>query len=150
MIRLRFADLEPLRRYMRMAWECRVLRTQIEKKARTTAGIYKISQRDIDAFHVPLPPQDEQEGILLEVERLLTVIAVAQAQVETNLKRAARLRQSILKRAFEGKLVPQDPSDEPANKLLERIRQQCAETNGSEKKKAPAKRRGKQTEEVVE
>lgn len=47
-----------------------------------------------------------------------------ETQVGADLKRAAHLRQSILKRAFEGQLVPQDPNDEPANKLLERIRQQ--------------------------
>jgi len=51
--------------------------------------------------------------------------------VAADLKRASRLRQSILKRAFAGRLVPQDPSDEPAAKLLERIRegQQVHEVN---------------------
>ena len=42
--------------------------------------------------------------------------------IEESLQKAEALRQSILKKAFEGRLVPQDPNDEPAEKLLERIR----------------------------
>ena len=71
---------------------------------------------------VPLPPLAEQKRIVTEVERRLSVIDELELQVEANLKRAERLRQAILKRAFEGKLVPQDPGDEPASVLLERIR----------------------------
>jgi type I restriction enzyme, S subunit len=58
------------------------------------------------------------------VERRLSVVAETEAQVEADLKRAERLRQSILKQAFAGRLVPQDPEDEPAGVLLERIRTQ--------------------------
>ena len=79
---------------------------------------------DVKEIIVPLPPLAEQRRIVAEVERRLSVVREAEKAVETNLKRIARLRQAILKRAFEGKLVPQDPSDEPAEVLLERIRKQ--------------------------
>ena len=71
---------------------------------------------------IPLPPLAEQRRIVAEVERRLSVIQQAEAAVKVNLARAERLRQSILKQAFSGKLVPQDPGDEPASALLERIR----------------------------
>jgi type I restriction enzyme S subunit len=71
----------------------------------------------------PLPPVHEQEQIVNEVEQRLSIIEEAEIQIEANLKRAARLRQSILKRAFEGKLVPQDPRDEQASVLLEHIQE---------------------------
>jgi type I restriction enzyme S subunit len=91
---------------------------------------------------IPLPPLAEQEESVAEIERRLSVVEEVEAQVEAGLKRAARLRQSILKQAFEGRLVPQDPSDEPAEALLERIRSERA---GSEKKSKNEKARGKNT-----
>ena len=72
----------------------------------------------------PFPPREEQSEIVARVEQAFSIIDEVDKQVEANLKRAARLRQGILKRAFEGRLLPQDPTDEPAEKLLERIRQQ--------------------------
>jgi type I restriction enzyme S subunit len=73
---------------------------------------------------IPLPSIGEQAKIVEEVQQQLSILDEIEAQVDANLKRAARLRQGILKRAFEGRLLPQDPTDEPAEKLLERIRQQ--------------------------
>ncbi len=69
-----------------------------------------------------LPPIAEQHQIVAEVEHRLSIVAGAEAQVDANLRRADRLRQSILKQAFSGRLVPQDSNDEPADVLLERIR----------------------------
>jgi type I restriction enzyme S subunit len=73
---------------------------------------------------VPLPPLTEQHRIVAEVERRLSLVAALEASVEAALARAGRLRQAVLKQAFEGRLVPQDPDDEPASVLLERIRAQ--------------------------
>jgi len=75
----------------------------------------------------PLPPLAalaEQRRIVLEVERRLSIADGVEKTVGQSLAQAERLRQSILKKAFEGRLVPQDASDEPAGVLLERIKQQ--------------------------
>jgi type I restriction enzyme S subunit len=86
-----------------------------------------ISQDRIRQIRIPLPPLNEISRISTEVERRLSVIGELEAQVEANLKRTDRLRQAILKRAFEGNLVPQDPDDEPAQVLLQKIRNQRIE-----------------------
>lgn len=64
----------------------------------------------------------EQERIVTEVSRQLTDADAVLAAVEHSQHRISRLRQSILKWAFEGKLVDQDPNDEPASVLLARIK----------------------------
>ena len=91
-------------------------------RAARGVGIHHLGAQRAESWMVALPPLAEQRRIVAEVERRLSVIQRTEAAVEANLTRAERLRQSILKQAFSGKLVPQDPSDEPASVLLERIR----------------------------
>ena len=62
---------------------------------------------DLKAIPLPLPPIEEQMVIVRELDESMSLIAKIEKQVEANLKRAERLRQSIFKKAFSGKLVPQ-------------------------------------------
>jgi type I restriction enzyme S subunit len=80
--------------------------------------------QDIRRFMIPLPPFVEQQIVVEEVERRLSIVEKLESVTEANLKRAERLRQSILKEAFLGRLVPQVSNDEPASVLLERIRKE--------------------------
>ena len=94
-----------------------------------TTNLASINLAVLSQFPIPIPPLAEQRRIVAEVERRLSVARQAEAAVEASLARAERLRQSILKQAFSGRLVPQDPNDEPASALLERIRAE-RETQG--------------------
>ena len=80
-----------------------------------------LNRKIIMSLAFPLPPYEEQRRIIAEVDRLLSIIQQFESTVVASLKRVGRLRQSILKRAFSGQLVPQDPEDEPASVLLESI-----------------------------
>jgi type I restriction enzyme S subunit len=116
-------------------------RKQAEALAVGTAHPH-INLGDVKAIQIPIPPAVEQMRITQEVERRLSLVEKLEAVVEVAQKRAAALRQSILKRAFEGKLVAQDPDDEPADVLLERIRGERAavSTNGNTAKRAVGKK----------
>jgi len=81
-----------------------------------------ISQGILRRLEVSVPPLEEQRRIVEEVEEHLSVIDAMRASIERAERRSAMLRRSILERAFRGELVPQDPSDEPASVLLDRIR----------------------------
>ncbi len=96
------------RRYMRIA--------------QITTNIAHLGAGRFAEIEFPLPPQSEQARIADEVERVMSTVEATMATVAFNLARLNRCRQSILGWAFEGRLVDQGPSDEPASALLTRIR----------------------------
>lgn len=84
-------------------------------------GRPRLNLGEIKSIPLPIPPLSEQKRIVAEVERRLSVADELESVLSANLQRAERLRQSILQQAFSGKLVSQDPDDEPASVLLGRI-----------------------------
>jgi len=73
---------------------------------------------------VRIPPLEEQKEIVNRIEKLFSLADHIEETVNSKLEESKVLRQSILKKAFEGKLVPQDPNDESAELLLEKIKKQ--------------------------
>lgn len=127
-------------------------RTFIERNAASSAGQHNISLSLIHRMPLPLPSTPEQAQIVAEVERCLSEAFKTEQLVGMSLNRAERLRQSILKRAFEGRLVPQDSNEEPVSALLARIqRSRMSQEAGSRKSgrlpqpKTGAARRGRST-----
>lgn len=85
-------------------------------------GRPRMNLGDLRRLHLPLPPIEEQRRIVEEVDRRLSFIEACERAVDLGLVRSSALRRSTLKAAFEGRLVPQDPTEDPAAVLLQRIR----------------------------
>ena len=107
--------------FLRLIWNSKIVRRQLESQARTTAGIYKVNQTMIGKISFPTPSPEDQDRLVQEMGQVREVVAGLNAGVSLAQERSKSLRRSILADAFSGRLVPQDPNDEPASALLERI-----------------------------
>lgn len=127
----------------------RRVRSQIEGLFVSTAGQKTISQGTLSSIDIPLPPLAEQRRIVAKIEALLERsgrvrealgnIARLGGNAQNELCLLDRLEQSILAKAFRGELVPQDPNDEPASVLLDRIRAERAAAGDKPKRGRRAK-----------
>jgi type I restriction enzyme S subunit len=90
----------------------------------------------------PMPPLEEQRRICMETERLLSVTGETEKACRLQVVKGHAIRNSILRDAFTGQLVPQDPNDEPASALLERIRAERVELSKKTVARRAAGKRG--------
>ncbi|GHV42280.1 hypothetical protein AGMMS49546_20360 [Spirochaetia bacterium] len=105
-------------------------RDQILSIASSTSGLYTLSINKIKSLKIPYCALSEQNKIVTAIESRLSVCDKIEQLIDENLIKADALRQSILKKAFEGRLIPQDPDDESAVVLLERIKAERSKKNG--------------------
>ena len=104
----------------------RTAKEDLERYAPATAQ-KNINLAILKDLAIPFPSLAEQNVIAQEINRHLSVADEVEKTITVELKRAEQLRQSILKKAFSGELVPQDSNDEPASVLLERIKTEKSE-----------------------
>ncbi len=111
------------------------------RAANVGTGVKHINVSMIKALLIPVPPLAEQHRIVERVNQLMPLVEeygdLEDAREELDAALPGRLRKSVLQMAVQGKLVPQDPADEPASVLLERIREQRRQLIVEKKMKAP-------------
>ncbi len=106
----------------------------LEYQGRTV--LPKINQAGLYSVPIPIPSLEEQKEIVRRVEERFKAIEAIEQNYQNAIQLLDRLDQATLAKAFRGQLVPQDPNDEPASVLLERIRAQRASQPPACKRKA--------------
>ena len=141
----RIARLRPykpiLPRYLQIVMQDPVYRDRFFSHETGNVGQGNVGMAAITVEPVAIAPLAEQHKIVSEFERLTSIIHALEQTIDLAFKKADRVRQSILKDAFEGKLVPQDPNDEPAELLLERIKLEHAKREAERQAEAKSNRK---------
>ena len=101
-----------------------------EARYKGTAGQQRVLSDYVQNKLVPLPPLNEQKRIVQKIQEALPIVRIygksQEALDKLNADLFDKLKKSVLQEAIQGKLIPQDPNDEPASKLLERIKEEKA------------------------
>ncbi|MGE5604723.1 MAG: restriction endonuclease subunit S [Bacteroidota bacterium] len=118
-IRPNKTKIEP--EFLNLSLRSYYIRLQIELEARSTSGVNNINGDEVRALRLNLPPLKEQQEIIRQAEKYLTLADKIEARCERTQTYLKKLTQSILSKAFRGELVPQDPNDEPASVLLKKL-----------------------------
>lgn len=111
-------------------------RESVEARLKTTAGQVGISGGQLKTVEISEPPLEEQRRRCDEIDRFTETANWSSSVIDSAILRSAALRRSILAAAFSGQLVAQDPFDEPASVLLERIAAERAGSKPSRKTSA--------------
>lgn len=111
-----------------------VVRKHINDNMVSSAGQNTVSQTTIKSIPIPLPHLPEQQEIVRRVDALFKKADEIEARYNRAKSFVDRLNQSILAKAFRGELVPQDPNDEPASVLLEKIKTEKGRLEEEKKK----------------
>lgn len=141
LMRLRIKDTEKLLpKFLLHFLNSGKARAYIEEKAKSTSGVNNINSEEISDLQIPVPTLAEQERIVAEIESRFERADALETAVDRALNDAEKLKQAVLKKAFSGELVPQNPDDEPASVLLARIRAARAAEQRANPKKGKQKR----------
>lgn len=112
MIRVRPDTAQLASDYLVTVWNSRSVRRQIERVARTTAGIYKVNQGDLSGIQVPLPSITDQGAVLARVAELRESVRAVDQALGLARQRSAGLRQALLASAFSGALTADSANQE--------------------------------------
>lgn len=133
LIRFRLKDIGLIPKWINEIWKSIDIRKLILANASTSAGQYNINKTKLGSFKINIPSISEQEIIVNKLDEIHSLYKYIKYQIDKNIIISLSLKQSIFKSAFEGRLVPQDPNDEPASMLLEKIKVEKASGKPSRK-----------------